>query len=207
MRKKLFIIICGVLLSLNGLSQRNLKYELGFKLMPTAGTKVVTYAVLGIDTLNDNKIVKTEFVQEGIFVKYCKGLLWNKANPKKVNFFDQYEVDCGIMLGDPIMRKGILTQDTLWEEMAPLCLPFYDIWKLKYGVHPHYSKGSTAIPDEDKGWAKTRYYPGHKQTLKLQEYGINNIDDYFFGDGMFRLLKDIQDYEWIDNYKELGTNE
>lgn len=196
-----------LLMSFSSFSQNNIKYELGFKLMPTAGTKVVTFAILSIDTINDNRIVKTEFFEEGTFIKFCKGLLWSKANPKKINYFDEYEIDCGIMLDDPIMKKGILSQDTMWEEMAPLCLPFYDIWKIKYGVHPHYSSGSTAIPDEDKGWAKTRYRPGYTQTLKLQEYGVNNVDDYFYGDGMFRLLKDIQDYEWIENYKALGNSD
>lgn len=202
-----FVLFLFTLSFTNSFGQVGIKYELGFKLMPTAGTKVVTFAILSIDTTDNNKIVKTEFVNEGTFIKYCKGLLWNKANQKKINHFDAYEIDCGIMLDDPMVKNGFITQDTMWDEMAPLCLPFYDIWKLKYGVHPHYSRSSTNIPDEDKGWAKTRYRPGYTQTQKLQEYGVNNVDDYFYGDGMFRLLKDMQDFEWIENYKALGNSD
>lgn len=186
-----------------GIAQKyGIAYHLGFKINPTPGSGVVTYAIVGVDTLT-NKIVKTKFLTEANFVMYCKGIYKSEANPKGINFFDEYGIDCGLMLDDPIMRKGILMQDTLWEELKPLCLPIYDIWKLRYSLHPHYGKGASQVPDEDKGWATTRYRPSYKQTLSLQIYGVNNVMDFFYGPGMFKLFKDMQDDEWVETYKGL----
>jgi hypothetical protein len=182
---------------------KNIKYKLAFKINPSSGSGVITYAIIGIDTLNDNRIIKTQFLDEANFVMYCKGVNKCKANTTGIDFFEKFEIDCGMMLDDPKMRKGILIQDTLWEEMKPLCLPIYDIWKLRYAVHPHYSSSSTVIPDEDEGWATTRYRPSYKQTQLLQQYGVNNVTNFFYGEGMFRLFKDMQNEEWIKTYKGL----
>ena len=76
-------------------------------------------------------------------------------------------------------------------------------WKLKYSVHPHYPKAATNIPDEDKGWAAQRYLPSAKQSQLLQQYGGKSVSDFFYGDGMFRLFKDMQDWDWIETYKGL----
>lgn len=202
-RHILTLVFLFLLLGNSVKSQATLEFYLGFKIMPTAGTKVITFAIVGVDPTDNNKIDKIEFISEDNFALYSKGLLWCKANPTKTNFFETYEIDCGIMLDDPKMKKGIMVQDTMWDEMKPLCLPIFDIWKLKYGVHPHYSSSSTTIPDEDKGWATTRYYPSYKQVQKLQEYGVKNVDDYFYGPKMYQLLKDMQDEAWVENYKSL----
>ncbi len=178
-----------------------IKYELAFSINPTVHSGVVTYAVLGIDTL-ENKIVRTRQIDEATFVLYCKGIYKTKANPKRINLFKKYDIDCGVII-EPIMKKGVLVNDTLWEEMKPLCLPIYDIWKLKYAVHPHYPKAATNIPDEDKGWAAQRYLPSAKQSQLLQQYGGKSVSDFFYGDGMFRLFKDMQDWDWIETYKGL----
>jgi hypothetical protein len=196
-----------ILSAFNVTSQRkvnpNIQYKLAFKINPTAGSGVITYAIIGIDTLNNNRLVKTQFLTEGNFVKYGKGINRCIANPTGINYYEKFEVDCGLMLDDPTVRKGIPVQDTLFDEMAPLCLPIYDIWKLRYSVHPHYGTSTTNLPDEDKGWATTRYRPSYKQTLLLQQYGVNNVTDFFYGDNMFRLFKDMQNEEWVETYKGL----
>ena len=205
LKKILFALFVFSPVMLNGQARhnKNIQYQLAFKINPSAGSGVITYAIIGIDTLNDNSIIKTQFIDEANFVMYCKGINKSPANPTGIDFFEEIGVDCGMMLDDPKMRKGILVQDTLWDEMKPLCLPIFDIWKLRYGVHPHYSSSSTVIPDEDLGWATTRYRPSYKQTQLLQQYGVNNVTDFFYGEGMFRLFKDMQNEEWIETYKGL----
>ena len=93
--------------------------------------------------------------------------------------------------------------DTLWEEMKPICLPVWDIWKLRYSINPQYGSGATTVPEEDQGWAANKYRPSHKQTLYLQKYGIKQIADYFHGPKMYELFKDMQKSDWIGMYKEL----
>lgn len=198
----MLIITTTLLTSFKENNANDIKYYLAFRINPSPGTGVVTYAMIGVDTIT-KKIVKNEFMTESNFVMYCKGIYKSKANPTKINYFEEYEIDCGLMLDDPIMKGGRIVQDTMHEEMKPLCLPIYDIWKLKYSIHPTYGRGASVVPDEDKGWATTRYRPSHKQTLALQFYGVNNVDDFFYGDGMFKLFKDMQDDEWVETYKGL----
>lgn len=199
----ILFLLGSLMLTGQAKQNKNIKYKLAFKINPTAGSGVITYAIIGVDTVNDNRIVKTQFVDEANFVMYCKGINKCIANPTGIDFFEQFGVDCGMMIDDPMMRKGILVQDTLWEEMKPLCLPIYDIWKLRYAVHPHYTITSSDIPDEDKGWATTRFRPSYKQTQLLQQYGVSNVNDFFYGEDMFRLFKDMQNEEWIETYKGL----
>lgn len=180
----------------------NTAYFLGFQIQPKGNSKVL-YVLVGVDTANNNKIVKVEYISEDNFVLYGKGLRKCKANLSQENLFEKAGVDCGLIL-DPKEVDGVEVYDTLWNEMAPLCLPIYDIWKLRYSVDPHYNKYHTAVNEEDKGWAQTRYRPSVNQVKHLQQYGINDITDIFWGENMFKLFKDMQDEEWVENYKHLN---
>jgi hypothetical protein len=140
---------------------------------------------------------------------YGKGLLKCKANPKRINFYKKYLIDCGIILDYPIRRNKVLVQDTMWNEMKPICLPIYDIWKLRYSIHPKYGTGKFVkeqeFPEEDKGWSANRHFPSHKQTLFLKKYyGISHIQDYFYGEKMYILFRDMQNEDWITKYKDIS---
>ncbi len=181
-----------------------LYYELGFSINPSAGSGVVTFALLSLDSTT-HKIVYKQPINEANFVMYSKGILKNKANPKNIDFFKEAGVDCGLILDDPKSLGGVLVTDTLWEEMKPICLPVWDIWKLRYSIHPKYGKGASAVPAEDIGWSANRWRPSHKQTVYLSEnYGINTISDYFHGPTMYELFFDMQNPDWIKMYKELN---
>ena len=184
-----------------------LKYKLGFSINPSAGTKVVNFAILGIDSAT-GVIIKKQPITEANFVMYSKGILKNKANPKGIDFFKEVGIDCGLILDDP-KGKGhgddyVIVIDTLWEEMKPICLPVWDIWKLRYSIHPKYGSGATTVPEEDQGWAANRYRPSYKQTLYLKKYGFNHIADFCYGSKMYELFKDMQNPDWIGMYKELN---
>ena len=190
-------------LSFNSKSNFKVKHELGFSINPTASSNVITFVMLKIDSFSGN-IVSKKSLTEGQFVMYAKGILKNPANPKRIDFFKEVGIDCGLILDEPIARGGMLYQDTLWEELKPICLPVWDIWKLRYSIHPKYGRGATAVPDEDIGWSANRWRPSYAQTLYLQKYGINQIQDYFHGPKMFELFKDMQNPDWIGMYMELS---
>jgi len=69
------------------------------------------------------------------------------------------------------------------------------LWKLRYSEAPYRKK-------IDKiGWAQKKMAPSEAQMKILRKYGINFITDYFYGENAFKLLKDIQDGEWVTNYQ------
>lgn len=76
---------------------------------------------------------------------------------------------------------------------------FDQLWKLQYSEYPFDRKQN---PDT-KGWAKMKYSPSKGQLQFLRQYGIKNITDFFYGKNLFRILKDIQDTNWVGNYKNL----
>jgi hypothetical protein len=75
------------------------------------------------------------------------------------------------------------------------CKPFLDLWKIRFYEHP-------SIYDA-KGWSKGQYKPSRAQMQYLQKnYGIKNIlTEYIYGDSLYKLLRDIQDPNWIDLYR------
>ncbi|MDA9066384.1 hypothetical protein N9K26_01130 [Flavobacteriales bacterium] len=202
LRTLLFMISIGFF-SLNTFSQKQtkLKYELGFSINPTVNSGVITFVILGVDTVS-GQIVSKESISENNFVILAKGLVKNKANPKGINFFEEAGIDCGIIIDDPKAIGGVLISDTLWNEMRPICLPVWDIWKLRYSIHPKYGKGASAVPEEDIGWAANRWRPSYMQTVYLQKYGIEKIQDFFYGPKMFELFKDMQNPDWVRMYME-----
>ena len=181
----------------------SVKYELGFNINPTASSGTVTFVMLKINSLTGEIVSKSNITEEN-FVMYAKGLLKNSANPERIDFFKEVGIDCGYILDVPILRGGMTYVDTLWEDMRPICLPVWDIWKLRYSIHPRYSKGASIVPDEDRGWSANRWRPSYAQTVYLQKYGVNQIQDYFHGPKIFELFKDMQNPDWIGMYRELN---
>ena len=197
-----FLWLC--LSSSSSQKKTKLYFELGFTINPSAGSNVVNFMVLGLDSTT-HKIVSKKPITEAEFVMYGKGVLKNEANPQRIDFFREAGVDCGLILDDPKSIGGVLIVDTLWEEMKPICLPVWDIWKLRYSIHPKYGKGASAVPQEDIGWSANRWRPSPKQTQYLSKnYGINHIADFFHGPSMFELFYDMQNPDWIRMYREIN---
>ena len=205
------LIFClGILpLSVHSQKKNGIIYELGFNINPTASSGTVTFVMLKIDSLSGN-IVSKSTISEGNFVMYAKGLLKNPANPERKDFFKEAGIDCGIMLDDPIIRGGMQYVDTMWKEMRPICLPVWDIWKLRYSIHPKHGQNAkqirdrNSVPEEDQGWSANRWRPSYSQTRYLKKYGVTQIQDYFHGPKMFELFKDMQNPDWIGMYMELN---
>jgi hypothetical protein len=55
------------------------------------------------------------------------------------------------------------------------------------------------------GWSSNLYKPSLKQEKFLYDnYGVGNIDgDFFLDTAFWKLLNDVQDPVWIQNYKSL----
>ena len=79
-----------------------------------------------------------------------------------------------------------------------------DLWKLRYAEYPY--GGSL----DSLGWtnnSKNTYMPRDEQMEILKEYGIEKINDYIWGDNLFRLFKDMKNPDWRKAYSEAGAEE
>ncbi|MBK9193083.1 MAG: hypothetical protein IPM77_17175 [Crocinitomicaceae bacterium] len=73
--------------------------------------------------------------------------------------------------------------------------PFWDLWKIRFYENP--------IQFDMRGWSQGQYKPSVYQMKILKEsYGINNVlTDYFYGDSLYKLLRDVQNPVWVESYK------
>jgi len=72
-----------------------------------------------------------------------------------------------------------------------------NLWRLRYKYYP-----LKHIPQDSVGWSASpeNYIPSKNQTLILKNYGVDNINGIFFGNNAFRLLRDLENKNWIKIY-------
>jgi hypothetical protein len=72
------------------------------------------------------------------------------------------------------------------------------LWKIRFGTYPFKHR-------TDPGWSNKYHKPSPRQEKYLYDrYGVYHVDSDFFLDTSFwRLLQDVKDTAWINNYKSL----
>ncbi|MBO7145160.1 MAG: hypothetical protein J6W13_10085 [Salinivirgaceae bacterium] len=68
-----------------------------------------------------------------------------------------------------------------------------DLWKLRYATYPF--GNSKAL-----GWGGENGVPSEGQMQILSQYGMQFLSDVIYGDNLIRLLKDMQDSQWVGEY-------
>ncbi len=145
-------------------------------------TGVLTSYIAYIDNGRTQSHVKQ--ITETEFIKIASGHWPSIYNPTRRNFFAENNFDCGVL------------KDSFTLKEYTYCVPLDSLWKLHFEKHPlDVTKGN--------GWSNKQFNPSLKQELYLfQNYGVAHIDaNYFLDSNLWKILKDIQNPEWIANYK------
>lgn len=136
----------------------------------------------------EGQVLSVEPISRGQFVLQAQGALPSKANPEGVNLFRKYNV------GACLLPEGMDTTITI-----PDCGVFDRLWKLRFQEWPfRQSEGE----HPGKGWAEKRDAPSPRQLLLLTDYGILHLNGLAKGENTFRLLRDVGDSSWVDNYRK-----
>lgn len=69
-----------------------------------------------------------------------------------------------------------------------------ELWKLRYSEPPY--EGSPA----EKGWAAKPRMASEGQMDMLRQFGIKTINDYFYGENLYKLLNSMEDAGWVADY-------
>jgi len=124
----------------------------------------------GILTIGLSGNKTVQFLTLDEWMKQFTGRKESKANPDRVDYMREYKISF----------KTIK-----------------NLWKLKFSEYPWGKKHEEHIP----GWAAKPFSPSPAQMQILREYGIKKfITDPIYGDNLFRLLQDMQNPEWVQNY-------
>lgn len=128
------------------------------------------------------KILDTE-----TFIKYASGYWPSVYNPQRINYFEKYDIGCGMYMDSSVMTKSY-----------PYCFPVDSLWKLKFSDYPF-------IDRTDYGWAAEKTRPSERQRKFLEDnYNVKDLNkDYFLDTNLWKILRDVRDSSWIENYKYL----
>ncbi|MEZ4740269.1 MAG: hypothetical protein R2818_13155 [Flavobacteriales bacterium] len=136
----------------------------------------------------EGRVIHTDPLTREQFVLQAQGAVPSKANPEGINYFRKYEVELCLPLVQDTVERFLMdceVFDRLWK------LRFWDYpFKLMEGQHP------------GKGWAENRTAPSPRQLLLLTDYGMLRLGDLAVGENAFRLLRDVSDSAWVDNYRK-----
>jgi len=147
-------------------------------------TGLLTSYIAYIDNGRTQSHVKQ--ITETEFIKIASGHWPSIYNPTRRNFFAENNFDCGVL------------KDSFTLKEYTYCVPLDSLWKLHFEKHPlDITKGN--------GWSNKQFNPSLKQELFLfQNYSVAHIDaNYFLDSNLWKILKDVQNPEWIANYKYL----
>jgi hypothetical protein len=145
-------------------------------------TGILTSYIAYIDNGRTQSHVKQ--ITETEFIKIASGHWPSIYNPTRRNFFVENNFDCGVL------------KDSFTLKEYTYCVPLDSLWKLHFEKHPlDVTKGN--------GWSNKQFNPSLKQEFFLyQNYGVAHIDaNYFLDSNLWKILKDVQNPEWIANYK------
>lgn len=180
--KKVGVLFLLIILHSNLNSQIRSYFAIG--LIPGPNSTLLSFAIV---KQNGNKFMGTQQITEQHFMYYALGHWPSKINSGKKDFFKENKVpNCYLNYSKSGKVIGFNNY------------PIHQLWKLKYKNHPM----SRTAGD---GWSQGDYIPSRAQAQYLfKNYGVLSVKtNYFIGLHLFKLLKDIQNEEWIENYKHL----
>jgi len=122
----------------------------------------------------DNRKHKIIQLTKDGFIAQASGKQKSLANPNGIDFFKEYE----------IKNPNVLD----------------NVWRLRYKEYPYFSNQKI-----EPGWSANDsipFIPTEAQMQILQKFGLNRMSDFIFGENAFRLLKLMEQPEWINSYKE-----
>jgi hypothetical protein len=181
MRTVLIILTAFLFLSVQ--FKAELRTMFGIRVAPQATGEMLTIVAFFSDGLmqSNRKILsRTEFIQ------FASGNWPSKYNRNRINLFELNDVAGGIYV------------DSVTNEKIPFCFALDDLWKLRYRHSPF--KG-----ESEEGWSQDDFLPSPQQQIYLHKnYGMEHINTRFFVDTNFwKILHDVGDLDWIDNYRNL----
>ena len=164
-----------------------LEYHLAFSINPAHNSGFINFAVIGI---KNNKIVYTKFISVHEFIRVGMGRQDSPANSVGINLFDEHGVkEC--------LYKYDSTQCKHKNEYT-----IHELWTLRYSRNPFCPPD--CLPADGmvtEGFSQHKGHPSWPQLQILQKYGVIYINDFFYGENMFKLMADFQKTDWLDNYQ------
>ncbi|MBK6629442.1 MAG: hypothetical protein IPG35_17950 [Flavobacteriales bacterium] len=160
-------------------------YSFGISLATSLNSQLMSCFVVKVF---EGEVIATEPLTRDQFLLQVRGLAQSKANPHGTDLFAEHGVDaCKVQQAEDGRR------------IVPYCEVLDDLWKLRFWEYPLHVQDGQRV---GKGWAEEPLNPSPRQMLLLSKYGLRHPTDLCHGEAMFRLLSDVSDPDWADNYRK-----
>jgi hypothetical protein len=188
MQRTALLILCGMLPLLPGMAKPATpfaSFSFGLSMATGVGNQVYTcYIVKEFE----GRVLSADPITAQEFILQAQGLKPSKANPDGRNFFLDNRINNCLAVNDQAAVEYLYRCDAL-----------ADLWKLRFQEYP-FLQGAGQHPGA--GWAETRTGPSARQLLLLSDYGILYLTGLCRGPNVFRLLHDMADTAWVNNYRQ-----
>ncbi len=155
----------------------------GAKISTGANSSVVSFVAM---KYSDDGILRAKrfFTSKDEFIKVLSGYWPSPFNPGRVDYFKQNKI-----------VGGVFVNDTMLVEIG-YCPSLDSLWKIRFSDWPYMGRN-------EAGWSLNRTRPSLKQEEYLaKRYNIKQLDfDYVVDTNFWKLLYDVTDSVWIENYK------
>lgn len=162
-----------------------MRYVFGVRISTGTNSQMVSFIAKKM-TLDGTVKAQRYFTDQAEFIKVVSGFWPSPFNPKKINYFEKYEVFGGVYVNDTINAK------------ISYCPAMDSLWKIRFSEWPQHGYN-------EAGWSLDKYRPSLKQEEYLSKrYNFKQLDfDYIVDTNFFNLLRDVGDPEWVMNYRSL----
>lgn len=161
------------------------RWTFGLSLSPTSDGQLFSLFLVKVQ---DGTVRETRPLGREQFVKQAQGRMESMANKDKEDLFARFDIKACYLPPDSV-AMGYSVRD---------CSLLDDLWKLRYWEFPQHVAGNKAV----QGWAAKPMKPSDRQMGLLAAYGLELVNGLVVGDDLFRLLHDMSDPNWVNNYRQ-----
>jgi hypothetical protein len=158
-----------------------------FALSLGSTTEGQMFSLFVVKVNDQGKVLETRPVSRDNFIRQIQGRTFSQANPDAEDLFRKYGV-----------KQCTLPEDSAAMGFLTDCSTLDDLWKLRFWEYPLKLQSGQ---NERVGWSAKKLTPDERQMMLLGGYGMTYLMDLVIGENMFRLLRDMGDPEWVQNYR------
>lgn len=137
--------------------------------------------------IKDGQVVESRPLTRGEFVRQAQGRTFSPANTEGEDLFRKFDVKACTLPPDSA-AMGFLTD----------CSTLDNLWKLRYWEFPQKADDPRRTI---KGWSEKPLAPSPRQMEILAGYGLRHTTGLIVGPAFFRLLHDMGEREWVNQYR------
>lgn len=181
---RLLLLIIASYIAVWAMPQSPPTQEFALSLSPSSDGQLFCLFLVKV---KGEQVVESKPITRDSFIKQAQGRTFSPANPEAEDLFRKYDVQACTLPPDSA-AMGFLTN----------CSTLDNLWKLRYWEYPVHGEDDRRAR---KGWSEKPLAPSPRQMDILAAYGLKFTNGLIVGQQLFKLLRDMGDKEWVNNYR------